>query len=229
MTSPNSNSTDFSLLNGARRAVVFGKCVLTENRLCIDNLDGIWKHTAHVAGLKHHNRNRSRLMDQRLTVGKRRARTCPRVCREANQQRTSFLARHFTHITWGQLVIHNHHLQMFCLMKAVVRSGNVQAPDTTVCRRLPKHTRARTGFRLGNLSDSRAIQLDQLFEPVQCRQGIHISRRRHRSARLPFSEGECPRHLVLGEPARPLSPTCCRHHRAQQHQQSSDTEGAARW
>lgn len=183
---PKSVSTGLSLLNGTRRAVVFGKCVLTENPFCADDLNGIYVNASHVSGLKHHNRSRVRLLSRRKAVDKRRGRMGPGLNREVNEQRASFLAWHFTHIAWGQLVIHNQSLRLFCLIKAAGRSTNVQAPDTTACRRLPRRARARTGFLLKNLSDSRAIQQEQLFEPAQCHRGIPTSRRRHRSARLPF-------------------------------------------
>ena len=186
LMSPHSNSTGFSLLNGARRAVVFWKCVLTENPFRTDDLDGIYVNASHISSLKHHDRSRVRFLSCRKAVDKRRGRMGPSLNREVNEQRASFLAWHFTHIAWGQLVIHNQSLRLFCLIKAAGRSTNVQEPDTTACRRLPRRARARTGFRLKNLSDSRAIQQEQLFEPAQCHRGIPTSRRRHRSARLPF-------------------------------------------
>ena len=185
LTRPHSNSTGFSLLNRTRRAVVFWEYVLTENPFRTDDLDGVYVNASHISSLKHHDRSRVRFLSCRKAVDKRRCRMGPGLNREVNEQRASLLAWHFTHIAWGQLVIHNHHLQMFCLIKAAVRSENVQAPDTTAChRRLPRRTRARKGFRLKNLSGSRAIHPDQLFEPVHCRRGIPTSHHRRRSARL---------------------------------------------
>lgn len=188
---PMSNSAGLSVLNGARRAVAFWKCVLTENPFRTDDLDGIYVNASHVSSLKHHDRSRVRFLSCRKAVDKRRGRMGPGLNREVNEQRASFLTRHFTHVAWGQLVIHNHHLQMFCLMKVVVRSKNVQAPDTTVGRCLPRRARTRTGFRLKNLSDSRAIHPDQCFSPARRRRGIHISRHRRRSGRLPFRHSSC--------------------------------------
>nr|DAL44341.1 MAG TPA_asm: hypothetical protein [Caudoviricetes sp.] len=182
---PKSVSTGLSLLNGTRRAVVFGKCVLTENPFRADDLNGIYVNASHVSGLKHHDRSRVRLLSCRKAVDKRRGRMGPGLNRKVNEQRSRTLARHLAHVTWSQLVIHNQFLRLFCLIKAAGRSVNVQAPDTTACRCQPRWIHVRTGFRLGNLSDSRAIQPDRLFEPAQCRQGIPISRHSHRSVRLP--------------------------------------------
>lgn len=140
---PVSNSAGLSVLNGARRAVVFWKCVLTENPFRTDDLDGIYVNASHISSLKYHDRSRVRFLSCRKSVDKRRGRMGPGLNSEVNEQRASFLAWHFTHIAWCQLVIHNQSLQMFCLMKAVGRSWSAQAPDTTACRRLPRRIRAR--------------------------------------------------------------------------------------
>lgn len=196
--SPHSNSTGFSLLNGARRAVVFWKCVLIENPFRTDDLDGIYVNASHISSLKHHDRSRVRFLSCWKAVDKRRGRMGPGLNREVNEQRTSFLAWHFTHIAWGQLVIHNQSLRLLCLMKAAVRSENAQAPDTTDCRRLPRRTHART--ENSHLSDrARAFlsagwpirrDLQSLLSRRRCF-GIPTSRHLHRSARLPFPHSSC--------------------------------------
>lgn len=133
---PISNSAGLSVLNGARRAVVFWKCVLTENPFRTDDLDGIYVNASHISSLKHHDRSRVRLLSCRKAVDKRRGRMGPGLNREVNEQRSRLFAWHLRHVAWRQLVIHNQSPQMFCLMKAVVHSKNVQAPDTKACHRL---------------------------------------------------------------------------------------------
>lgn len=188
---PKSVSTGFSLLNGARRAVVFWECVLTENPFRTDDLNGIYMNASHISSLKHHDRSRVRFLSCRKAVDKRRGRMGPGLNREVNEQRASFLTWHFTHIAWGQLVIHNQSLRLLCLMKAAVRSENVQAPDTTACRCLPRRTHARTESR-HQIDRARAFlsagwpirrNLKSLLSRRRCF-GIPASRHRRQSPRL---------------------------------------------
>lgn len=188
---PKSVSTGLSLLNGTRRAVVFGKCVLTENPFRADDLNGIYVNASHVSGLKHHDRSRVRLLSCRKAVDKRRGRMGLGLNREVNEHRSRALARHLAHVTWSQLVIHNQFPQMFCLKKAVVRSENVQAPDTTACRCLPRRTHARTESSHQSdrarafLSAGWPIRRDLQSLPSRRRCfGIPTSRHRRRSPRL---------------------------------------------
>lgn len=191
LMSPHSNSTGFSLLNGARRAVVFWKCVLTENPFRTDDLDGIYVNASHISSLKHHDRSRVRFLSCRKAVDKRRGRMGPGLNREVNEQRSRFLARHLAHVTWSHLVIHNQSLRLFCLIKAAGRSANVQAPDTTVCRCLPRRTHARTESS-HQIDSARAFlsagwpirrNLQSLLSRRRCF-GIPTSRHRRRSPRL---------------------------------------------
>lgn len=148
-------------------------------------------YASHISSLKHHDRSRVRFLSCRKAVDKRRGWMGPGLNREVNEQRASFLAWHFTHIAWGQLVIHNQSLRLLCLMKAAVRSENVQAPDTTACRCLPRRTRARkeSGHRIDRarafLSAGWPIRrnLQSLLSRRRCF-GIPASRHRRRSPRL---------------------------------------------